>query len=182
MKVVRKFRLIKTGRKILRALEAHTEEEKVNRDKDVYKNKIFDKVQMWLKEYDEKDITIKSVESKKQDENVNVENTTDQKIQEKLFSLQTIHPRVDEYSFMSKDMFDEKFEMTKDELFSNQDYNAMVLNSRNDGKLKLKKELQGSEKLSRLEELNNTGMTLPSKNDTLEFFDKELNKILTLQD
>jgi len=42
---------------------------------------------------------------------------------------------------MSKDMFDEKFEMTKDELFSNQDYNAMVLNSRNDSKLKLKKEL-----------------------------------------
>jgi len=75
MKVVRKFRLIKTGRKILRALQAHTEEEKVNRDKDVYKNKIFDKVQMWLKEYDEKDITIKSIESKKQDENVNVKNT-----------------------------------------------------------------------------------------------------------
>ena len=65
MKVVRKFRLIKMGRKILGALRDCAEEEKVSRDKDVYKNKIFDKVQMWLKEYDDKDITIKSVESKK---------------------------------------------------------------------------------------------------------------------
>lgn len=130
MKVVRKFRLIKMGRKIVAALRDHAEDEKVNRDKDVYKNKIFDKVQMWLKEYDEKDITIKSIESKKQDENVNVKNTSDQRIQDKFLS------RADEYSFMSKDMFDEKFEMTKDELFSNQDYNAMVLNSRtNDSKI-----------------------------------------------
>ena len=137
MKVVRKFRLIKMGRKILGALRDCAEEEKVSRDKDVYKNKIFDKVQMWLKEYDDKDITIKSVESKKQDENVNVKNTSvDPKIQEKVFSLQSFQPRADEYSFMSKDMFDEKFEMTKDELFSNQDYNAMVLNSRsNDSKI-----------------------------------------------
>lgn len=65
MKVVKRFRLIKTGRKILRALQAHADEEKVNRDKDAYKNKIFNKVQMWLKEYDEKDLTIKSIESKK---------------------------------------------------------------------------------------------------------------------
>lgn len=181
MKVVRKFRLIKMGRKILGTLQDHAEAEKVNRDKDVYKNKIFDKVQMWLKEYDEKDITIKSIESKKQDENVNVKNTTDPKYHDKLCSLQTIHGKADEYSFMSKDMFDEKFEMTKDELFSNQDYNAMVLNSRlNDSKIKLKRELQGSEKLTRLEELNNTGTM--SKNDTLDFFDKELNKILTLQE
>ena len=68
---------------------------------------------------------------------MNVKNTSmDTKIQEKVFSLQSFQPRADEYSFMSKDMFDEKFEMTKDELFSNQDYNAMVLNSRsNDSKI-----------------------------------------------
>ena len=165
MKIVQKFRLIKLGRKILFAIRDHATEEKVNRDKDVYKEKIFNKVQMWLKEYDQKD-----------EENINTINKGDTKVHEKFQMMQTITQRADEYSFMSKDMFDEKFEMTKDELFSNHDYNAMVLNSRiNDSKVRLKPQLN----LNNSTELNNTA-ALSNKSNTLEFFDKELNKILSL--
>jgi hypothetical protein len=44
------------ARRLITVMRDHAEEEKVSQDKDVYKNNIFDKVQMWLKEYDEKDM------------------------------------------------------------------------------------------------------------------------------
>ena len=142
MRIVRKFRLIKLGRKILHAIRDHAADEKVNRDKDVYKEKIFNKVQMWLKEYDQKE---EDKDEVKNSENINFINKGDTKVHEKFQMLQTITQKADEYSFMSKDMFDEKFEMTKDELFSNHDYNAMVLNSRlNDSKVRLKPQLNSS--------------------------------------
>lgn len=48
MKIVRKFRIIKTGSLIFQTLKENSINNKVNRDKDVYKNKIWSKVQTWL--------------------------------------------------------------------------------------------------------------------------------------
>ena len=80
MRIVKKFRLIKLGRKILHAIRDHATEEKVNRDKDVYKEKIFNKVQMWLKEYDQKE---EDKDEVKDAENINFINKGDTKVHEK---------------------------------------------------------------------------------------------------
>jgi len=82
--------------------------------------------------------------------------------------------QVDNYSFLSKDMFDEKFENTKDELFSTNDYNAMILNNKSVNGSKMPK----IGNLSRMEELCNTS----SVNNTLDVFDKELKNIMNMQE
>lgn len=80
----------------------------------------------------------------------------------------------DNYSFLSKDMFDEKFENTKDELFSTNDYNTMILNNKSiNGGVKIPK----SGNMSRMEEICSNA----SINNTLDVFDKELKNIMQMQ-
>ena len=168
MKIVRKFRTIKKCPLIFQTLKEHSINSKINRDKDVYKNKIWGKVQMWLKEYDEKDQS-ENEEDKIKDENINNKNLADAN-KSNLLQIQN----VDTYSFLSKDMFDEKFENTKDELFSTNDYNTMILNNKsvNNGHRMAK-----NGNMSRMEELCSNA----SVNNTLDVFDKELKHIMKMQ-
>lgn len=53
MKIVRKFRLIKLGNKVLDSLFEFKNENRVEREKDVYKNAIKAKVAGWLTDYKE---------------------------------------------------------------------------------------------------------------------------------
>ncbi len=71
-------------------------------------------------------------------------------------------------------MFDEKFENTKDELFSTNDYNTMILNNKS---VNGPKQYKGGNNMSRMEELCSN----ISANNTLDVFDKELKNIMKMQ-
>ena len=126
MKVVLRFRLIKLGQKVVRALVANSEDSKISREKDVYKNMIRGKVQGWLKEYHvESGEEVKSTQSTAEKDKVvppkfKVRNELDTSEFLKKEGYSAAQQLLNEnFSCMSKDMFDERFEMTKDELFSN---------------------------------------------------------------
>lgn len=52
--LVRKFRLFHTGRSILRAMAQVTKEERIEREKAAYKQKMWSKVNTWLADIDHK--------------------------------------------------------------------------------------------------------------------------------
>ena len=89
-KIVAKFRKIKLCRKALEALSDHAQNEKICAEKNLYKHKMWSKVNQWLTDLDQKEVE---------------EQSTDEKM-----------PQGGGVSFMSKDMFDEGFEFTKDDM------------------------------------------------------------------
>lgn len=126
MKVVRRFRLIKLGQKVLKAMVVNAEDSKICREKDVYKNMIRGKVQDWLKEFhvDTRE-EAKSTQSTDEKDKIappkfKLRNEFDTSSFLKKEGYSAAQQLLNEnFSCMSKDMFDERFEMTKDELFSN---------------------------------------------------------------
>lgn len=53
MRIVNKFRMIKLGRKVFEALNDYAQDEKIDREKNMYKDKMWSKVNQWLTDFDQ---------------------------------------------------------------------------------------------------------------------------------